>query len=64
MRSKRWRCACYAAACDGVLICEWLPYPTDEQVRKINTATALPTPDRLHLDGTHVDLELRVNALA
>jgi xylan 1,4-beta-xylosidase len=39
-------------------------YPTEEQIRKINAATALPPPDRLHLDGTHLDLELQVNALA
>jgi hypothetical protein len=34
------------------------------QVRKINAATALPAPDGTHLDGTHLDLELQVNALA
>ncbi|MBZ5590846.1 MAG: glycosyl hydrolase family 39 [Acidobacteriia bacterium] len=39
-------------------------YPTQEQVRKMNAATELPAPDRLHLDGTHLDLELQVNALA
>ncbi len=39
-------------------------YPTKEQIRKINAATALPEPDRLHLDGNHLDLELQVNALA
>ena len=39
-------------------------YPTEEQIRKINAATALPPPDRLHLSGTHLDLELQVNALA
>jgi len=39
-------------------------YPTKEQVQKINAATALPAPDRPHLDGTHLDLELQVNALA
>jgi xylan 1,4-beta-xylosidase len=39
-------------------------YPTEEQIRKINAATTLPPPDRLHLDGTHLDLELQVNALA
>ncbi|HVP45633.1 MAG TPA: hypothetical protein VMT32_03585 [Bryobacteraceae bacterium] len=39
-------------------------YPAQEQVRKINAATALPAPERRHLDGTHLDLELQVNALA
>jgi len=39
-------------------------YPTKEQIRKINAATALPAPDRRHLDGNHLDLELQVNALA
>ncbi len=39
-------------------------YPTTEQVRQMNTATALPPPDRLHLDGAHLDLDLQVNALA
>jgi xylan 1,4-beta-xylosidase len=39
-------------------------YPTQEQVRKINAATALPAPERHRLDSTHLDLELQVNALA
>ena len=39
-------------------------YPTQEQVRKMNAATALPAPERRRLDGTHLDLELQVNALA
>lgn len=39
-------------------------YPTEEQVRNINAASALRPADRLHLDGNHVDLELQVNALA
>jgi xylan 1,4-beta-xylosidase len=39
-------------------------YPTTEQVRRINAASALPAPGRLHLYGTHLDLELQVNALA
>jgi xylan 1,4-beta-xylosidase len=38
-------------------------YPTKEEVRKINAATTLPAPGRLRLDGTHLDLELAVNAL-
>jgi xylan 1,4-beta-xylosidase len=39
-------------------------YPTEEEIRKINAASALPPPDRLRLDGTQLDLELQVNALA
>ena len=39
-------------------------YPTEEQIRKINAASALPAAERLHLDGTHLDLRLQVNALA
>ena len=39
-------------------------YPTDEQVRKINAATALPPPDRVRVDGDHLDVDLDVNALA
>lgn len=39
-------------------------YPAEEQVRKINAATTLPPPDRLRLDGNHLDLDLQVNALA
>jgi xylan 1,4-beta-xylosidase len=39
-------------------------YPTQEQVREINAATALPAPERLQLDGSRLDLELQVNALA
>lgn len=39
-------------------------YPTKEQIRKINAATAVPSPAQLHLDGTHLDLKLEVNALA
>jgi xylan 1,4-beta-xylosidase len=38
-------------------------YPTKEEVRKINAATTPPAPGRLRLDGTHLDLELAVNAL-
>ena len=40
------------------------PYPTQEQVRKLNAATALPPPSQLRLNGNHLDLELQVNALA
>ncbi len=39
-------------------------YPTPEQVRKINAATALPAPTQALLDGTHLDVKLQVNALA
>jgi xylan 1,4-beta-xylosidase len=39
-------------------------YLTKEQIRKINAATALPSPDRRHLNGSHLDLDLQVNALA
>ena len=39
-------------------------YPTPDQIREINSATALPPPDRLQLNGTHLDLKLQVNALA
>ena len=38
-------------------------YPTEEQVRKINAASALPPRDQLHLNGTDLDLELQINAL-
>jgi len=39
-------------------------YPAKAQVRKMNAATALAAPNRLQLDGSHLDLELQVNALA
>jgi xylan 1,4-beta-xylosidase len=39
-------------------------YPTPEQVRKMNAATALPPPKQVRLDGTHLDIKLQVNALA
>jgi xylan 1,4-beta-xylosidase len=39
-------------------------YPTQEQVRKINAATALPAPQRFHLEGTRLDFDLQANALA
>ena len=39
-------------------------YPTPEQVRKMNAASALPAPAHLHLDGNHLDIRLQVNALA
>ena len=39
-------------------------YPTEEQIRKMNAATALPTPKRVRLTESHLDLELSRNALA
>jgi xylan 1,4-beta-xylosidase len=39
-------------------------YPTKDQIRRINAATALPTPAQLHLDGTHLDVALQIKALA
>jgi len=38
-------------------------YPTDDQARQMNAATALPPPSRQHLDGNHLDLTLQANAL-
>jgi len=38
-------------------------YPTTEQVRKINAASALPPPRQRHLNGNRLDLVLKVNAL-
>jgi xylan 1,4-beta-xylosidase len=40
------------------------PYPSREEVRKINTASALPAPDSLQLNGGQLDVELGVNSLA
>jgi len=37
--------------------------PTEDQVRRLNAATALPPPKQQRLDGNHLDLELQVNAL-
>jgi xylan 1,4-beta-xylosidase len=39
------------------------PYPTEEQVRRLNAETALPRPSQAHLEGRHLDLELQPNAL-
>ena len=39
-------------------------YPTEEQIRKMNAATALPAPKRVRLTESHLDLELSRNALA
>ena len=38
-------------------------YPTEEQVKKINTATALPAPLEQHLEGKRLEVDLPVNAL-
>ena len=38
-------------------------YPTPAQVEQLNAKTKLPPPDRMHLDGGHLDLELQPNAL-
>ena len=38
-------------------------YPTPAQVEQLNLQTRLPPPDRTHLDGGHLDLELQPNAL-
>jgi xylan 1,4-beta-xylosidase len=39
-------------------------YPTEEQVGKMNDATALPEPKHLQLTTSHLDVELPPNALA
>jgi xylan 1,4-beta-xylosidase len=39
-------------------------YPTQDQVRKMNQATALPVPDRKQLRDGALELDLGVNALA
>jgi xylan 1,4-beta-xylosidase len=38
-------------------------YPTEAQVEEMNSATKLPAPSQVHLDGNHLDLELEANAL-
>ncbi|MBV8071298.1 MAG: glycosyl hydrolase family 39 [Acidobacteriaceae bacterium] len=38
-------------------------YPTEEQVRMMNAATALAPPAEERLDGNHLDLSLQPNAL-
>ncbi|HLK18771.1 MAG TPA: serine hydrolase [Bryobacteraceae bacterium] len=38
-------------------------YPTEEQVKKMNAASALPAPSQGHVDGNHLDLNLEPNAL-
>ena len=37
--------------------------PTPEQVERLNAATKLPAPEKSHLEGNHLDLELEPNAL-
>ena len=39
-------------------------YPSEEQIRKMNAATALPEPKRVQLTNSHLDIELSRNALA
>lgn len=39
-------------------------YPTEEQVRKMNEATALPAPERIPVRNGELSLPLQVNALA
>jgi xylan 1,4-beta-xylosidase len=38
-------------------------YPTEEQIRQLNAATALPSPAEHRLQGNHLDLHLDANAL-
>ncbi|MGA8030106.1 MAG: glycosyl hydrolase family 39 [Bryobacteraceae bacterium] len=38
-------------------------YPSEDQVQRINAATALPPPTRQHLEGNRLDLNLQPNAL-
>ncbi len=38
-------------------------YPTEEQIERMNSATALAPPAREHLTGNHLDLSLEPNAL-
>ena len=40
------------------------PYPSEEQVRKLNAATALPAATVQRLAGDHLDVTLEPNALA
>jgi xylan 1,4-beta-xylosidase len=39
-------------------------YPTEEQVERINAATALAEPDEEHLNANHLELTLQPDALA
>ena len=38
-------------------------YPTEDQIRRLNAATALPPPVPRRLEGNHLDLTLEPNAL-
>ena len=38
-------------------------YPTEDQIRRLNTTTALPMPTRRQLEGNRLDLTLEPNAL-
>jgi len=38
-------------------------YPTEEQIRQLNAATALPSPAEHRVEGNHLDLHLDANAL-
>lgn len=38
-------------------------YPTEDQIRRLNAATALPPPVQRRLEGNHLDLTLESNAL-
>jgi xylan 1,4-beta-xylosidase len=38
-------------------------YPTEDQVERLNTATKLPQPSQVQLEGNYLDLELEANAL-
>jgi xylan 1,4-beta-xylosidase len=38
-------------------------YPTEQQVERMNAATALGRPAEQHLNGNHLDLSLQPNAL-
>ncbi len=38
-------------------------YPTEEQVKQMNAATALPAPEQRRLEDGRLDLKLQVNAL-
>jgi xylan 1,4-beta-xylosidase len=38
-------------------------YPTEDQIRQLNARSKLPPPDRTHLEGNHLDLNVEPNAL-
>jgi beta-xylosidase len=39
-------------------------YPTEEQIARMNAATALKAPTATHLEQAHLTLTLKPNALA